>query len=151
MISPPRWPRAASVWWKKFERRAGYMSESSVYPLAPPPLLARSRKHRGDRRAGVKNSGPRARGGVGIRCAGSSVFRTKPQRQQLRTKVSSTVRSPDGWYQAQRGCEFATPSTKGGQIPSPFPNSQALVKTCVLFGDFRGPKKAACMVRFVMP
>ena len=34
--------------------------------LQPPsPLLARSRKHRGDRRTGVKNSGPRARGGCG--------------------------------------------------------------------------------------
>ena len=86
-------------------------------------------------------------------------FSDAPPAQQSQTKVSATVRFPDGWHQAQRGEPISFPyrwganlsphpplsfygrtrktdrrplSTKkfrNGCLP-PVSNSQALVKTC---------------------
>ena len=97
-------------------------------------------------------------------------FSDAPPAQQSQTKVSATVRFPDGWHQAQRGEPISFPyrwganlsphpplsfygrtrktdrrplSTKkfrNGCLP-PVSNSQALVNL-ILSGDSGGPKNA---------
>lgn len=49
-------------------------------------------------------------------------FSDAPPAQQSQTKVSATVRFPDGWHQAQRGSQFRSP-TDGGLIYPPIPLS----------------------------